>query len=392
MRWIFFLSVLIALPACDASGPGDPPGPEGREVRYRTPLVDGTNAMAALSDGSFVVAGFTDGRIGRGDYTNAYPLLLRAGTEGAFTDTTIYREDGPGDMRYGEVRAVAPFDGGLAVLAQWQDYDDLETSLENRLVLYRTDRQGRRTEVLFEQANLYGMGLLQTADGGFVLSVGRSVEEADLFKLDAAGTVAWTYRMPEVQFASRVSEAPNGDLFVLGVHDSHRFDVARLGPDGSERWRRTYESQSLQRAVQIVAADEGVAVFGSRDIPESTEDSTLVTRLSKAGAVQWRRAYAVGEMAPAATALPDGGWAFGYTEAYDESPGNGRAHVVRLDPDGEQRWQERLGPQRGTTYSTAMGVLEGGELVVVSNTGPEDIWGYGADDFDVLSAVYELEP
>jgi hypothetical protein len=39
-----------------------------------------------------------------------------------------------------------------------------------------------------------------------------------------------------------------------------------------------------------------------------------------------------------------------------------------------------------------MGVLEGGELVVVSNTGPEDIWGYGADDFDVLTAVYELEP
>lgn len=404
-----FLAVCLpTLSACDILGSGGaPPTLEGHEGRYRTPLTDQASSVTALPDGSFLITGITEGRPRPADGTLAYPLLVQAQADGSFADPAVYRNAGFPYMRYGETLAATPLagsrsEGDLAVLVEWyNDYSDAPGAGARRLVLYRTGANGERKEVTFERADTFGQDLLRTADGGLLLVVFRATAaDADLIKLSVGGGVQWTYRMPEVQDVRSVSEAPDGDLFVAGVYsDSRRFAVARLRPDGAERWRRTYGSESserLRRTTRIVAAREGAAVFGDRSIPASRQDSTIVTRLGGDGGVQWERTYGVGHMTPAAAALPDGGWAFGYTEDYtpkDEGSGIGstRAYVVRLAPGGEQRRQQRFGPERGTTYTADMTALTGGQLAVVGSTGPERISGFGGDDFDVLAATYELE-
>ena len=63
-----YLWLLIVFAACDSADQNT----EAEEVLYRTAFVDHAYDAAALPDGSLIVAGATEGRIGLGDWTNAF--------------------------------------------------------------------------------------------------------------------------------------------------------------------------------------------------------------------------------------------------------------------------------------------------------------------------------
>ena len=383
-----YLWLLIVFAACDSADQNT----EAEEVLYRTAFVDHAYDAAALPDGSLIVAGATEGRIGLGDWTNAFPLLLRVDPGGAVSDTAVYR-----DVRYGDAVAAVPLGDGLGVLVTQADYDDSGAEPPT-LTLHRARADGTRESVLFERSGSFPtqQPLLRTADGGFALVLSRiRVDADDIVKLDGSGAVSWTYRMPEVQDVRAAAEAPDGSLFVLGVlNDSRRFVLARLDPSGEEVWRQTYGNDTLRRAVAVAAVDGGVAVLGSLNEPGPGVASVVVTRFDERGDVLWERRYATGSVAASAlTRLPGGGLAFGYTERYGErgTPGQTRSFVVRLSPNGEERWRQAFGPARGTTFVNSVVELASGRLAAVGSTGPEFIGGYGGDDFDVLTVLYERE-
>lgn len=400
MRYLFLVFVAIVLlapTACDTSGPAEGTGAVA-EVRYRTPLVDGASGAIRGPDGAIIATGQTDGRIGQGDWTNGFPLLLRVRPGGSIADTTVYR-----DVRYGSALDAVVLDNGLAVLVEEQNYD--QTGVEpTALALYRTDPDGTRRDTLFRPDSMFAARdpLHRTDDGGFLLALGRTDEDdADLIKLGRSGQVEWTYRMPDVQFTSAVAEAGGGDLFVSGTRSARQFDLVRLGPDGAPKWRRTYGTDSTGapfRDVRSIVADgDGAIVFGTR---EPTDDdnprtqSVTLTWFDRTGRVVKEKSYATGPVeASALTALPGGRLALSYAENYGApgDPGKTRAFLLSLDPEGtvQQRW--RVGPRTGTTRITSLIPLPNGRIAAVGSTGPEAIGGYGGDDFDVLTAIYQTK-
>jgi hypothetical protein len=78
-----------------------------------------------------------------------------------------------------------------------------------------------------------------------------------------------------------------------------------------------------------------------------------------------------------------------WTEHYAEALGHTRSFIVRLGPDGTEKWRLPFGPHAGTTYASAIVPLGGGRLIAVGSTGPELIDEYGGDDLDVLAVLYQ---
>nr|NIQ55409.1 hypothetical protein [Gemmatimonadota bacterium]NIR37750.1 hypothetical protein [Actinomycetota bacterium]NIU75618.1 hypothetical protein [Gammaproteobacteria bacterium] len=355
---------------------------------YRTAGVDGALAAAALPDGGFVVGGFTDGGIGLGDWTNAFPLLLRVTAAGAIDASTVYR-----DLGFGGVAGVTASDQGLAVLVQTADYDATGVVAPD-LALYRTRLDGRRQERLAALGARFPVRepLHRTRDGGFLVTTLRAtVTGPDLVKLDATGSPIWTYHLPDAQDVRAAAEGSDGDLFVLGVRDDSRhLEIARLSPSGDERWRRTYGTDELRTATAIAASHGAVLVLGTRARPEPGVVALVVTRFSGAGEPEWERVFDSGDLAATVmTALPSGGVAFAYTARHGDPAAGSRAWVVRLSVDGTERWRNSFGPDRGTSFVRSVLALGDGRVAAVGSVGPEPIAGYGGDDFDVLAVFYE---
>jgi hypothetical protein len=213
----------------------------------------------------------------------------------------------------------------------------------------------------------------------------------------------WTYRMPDVPYVQDVAEAPGGDLYVLGHRDAPQFELARLAPDGTAQWQRTYGSDTtgtpLRTGRAVAATDDGATVLGTRDPvgPDAPlPTSVVLTHFDRGGAFVEEESYATGPVQPSAlTTLPDERLALSYAEDYGDpdavSAGQTRSVLLLLGADGavQQRW--RFGPRRGTTRTTALVPLGMGHLAAVGSSGPAAIGGFGGDDFDVLTAIYQTE-
>lgn len=376
------ISSLLFIGACDTAGP-DLPTTQFPEVTYRTPLTDHAIGATVLNNGDLAVYGLTEGRIAPTDGTNAFPLVLRLRPDGSIAAKAVYR-----DIGYGEVAGAAPLDDGLAALTTIRDAGASGVGTP-QLILYRTNRDGARKDVLYAQpeASSPPHALRRTPDGGLVLTLFPFEADApNLIKLDATGAVAWTYRMPAAQDVRAVAIAPNGDLLVLGATDASAFTIARLTPDGAETWRRTYGDETAVRQLKgFTALDDGMAVL--EDQIATGARTIHLTRLTEDGALEWTRSYASGRVRSTTLATLTGNdLAFAWTE--DRTPdeiGGDRAEIVRLTPQGEVQSRHPFGPQDGaTTYVSALLPYPDDTFIAAGSTGPERLGGFGGDDFDVL--------
>lgn len=385
--FICTLACALTLTACDT---GEAEG-EAASV-YRTPLVDGAANAVELPGGGLLVAGFTDGRIGYGDYTLAYPLLLRATPGGRADVLAVYR-----DVVYGEAVAAVPSGDGFAVLVQSAE-ERPQGRGPRTLTLYQVGVDGQRQNVLFQSANTYAprQPLLATADGGFVLTVWEASTYPVLnvvYRLDASGVVLWRYVMPGVQFVSDVSLASDGGLFILGTAlDSGFPRLARVSATGQEVWQQEVGDGPLQGGYAVVSSGDGAAVLG--DVSESTPGgkSVLITRISGAGDVGSERTYATGRLAPprAFAALPDGGLTFAYSLLSEERRSTPPSTVVRVAPDGTQVWARPFGEAEDATYVATLVPSRDGRIAAVGTTG-KAFSGYGGDDTDIRVVWYRAE-
>lgn len=377
-----FCFTLFLVAACDTAGPTPSTTGSFPDVTYRTPGTDRAVGATVLGEDHLAVYGLTEGRTAPTDGTNAFPLLLRLQPNGSIAANAVYRDQG-----YGRVTGAAALDDGLAVLTLTRGADNHGQGTP-QLILYRTDRDGTRKDVLYTQSNASTpqQALRRTPDGGLSMIVRSFETGARLIELNASGSEVWTYQMPEGQDLRAVELAPDGDLFVLGASDAHAFAIARLAPNGDERWIRTYGDDTVGRRVQGFAiAGHGVAVLADR-LRDGTATIHL-TRFDGSGDIQWSRPYATGDVrATALAALGGDAFAVAWTE--DRTPdqiGGDRAEILRLDAQGAVQSRHPFGPQEeGTTsVSDLLADAENG-FVAVGSTGPERLGGFGGDDFDVL--------
>ena len=242
------LAAFLVLSACDSGAPL-PADDRFPRVTYQTDGTDRVIGATRLRSGDLAVYGLTEGRIAPNDGTNAYPLLLRLRPDGAIASKAVYRDEG-----FGRVAGAVPLNDGLAVLSVTRGSSSTGGPLS--LTLYRTDRTGTRTGILYQQmeASVPESPLLRTPDGGFLLITFPSSADADnIIKLGAGGSVQWTYRLPEAQDVRAADLAPNGDVLVLGVGAAPRLPShASRPPAGNGGAARTATAQRSPRSAGLL--------------------------------------------------------------------------------------------------------------------------------------------
>ena len=348
----------------------------GEGVAYRSEGTDYPNTAVALLGGDIVVGALVNGTIAPADGTIGYPAVIRFGPDGfdavAFDDERDF---------YG-VDGVATLGNGLAVAI----------GTEAGVEVYRTDRWGRGREriALIEDTQFLPEDALHSIPGGLVLAVYPTMADGThLYGLSASGDVRWTYRLPEAQDVRSVSVTADGDLFVAGsgVRGAGTV-VARLSPDGAERWRREVPDGTV---IDLEVTPSGIALATVRytegaarvdvmllDTDGSTEWTRTLTAENRGGEVQ---VAGVGDAVVVGFSVDDGLYETG-----------NEARLVVLDADGEVRDTLPIGDgPEATTFIEGLLHLPDGRLGLITAVGPPRLGGYGGDDFDIVVTRLRLD-
>ncbi|ASJ03528.1 hypothetical protein A3L09_09810 [Thermococcus profundus] len=316
--------------------------------------------------------------------------LVSSQTEVAAESTHHWVKSYGGSNQDG-ARAVALADNGDIVLAGWTY--SFGISNVDAWVL-RLDEDGnikwQKTYGGNERDEAYMVAIAPNGDIviiGHTISFGAGDVDVWVLRLDEKGNVKWqkTYGGNERDGAYAVAIADNGDIIVAGYTYSFstgKVDswVLRLDGSGNIKWQRAYNERESCVANAIV-----VALNGDIIVAGSYKGDIWVLRLDENGNVKWEktlggdgweRAYAVA-LAPNEDII-----VAGYTESF--SAGYSDVWVLRLDEDGNIKWQKSYGAWGGEE-ARAVALADNGDIVIAGGTGSfeassMDVWVLDLDE------------
>lgn len=219
-----------------------------------------------------------------------------------------------------------------------------------------------------------GNDVVQTADGGYAVA-GVSGHDGVLAKLGPEGTVRWTRTFSGGRSLEVVSLLEVDDGFVLGgtVADGDGRDFLLLGTDtdGRERWRQTYSAGEDDRLAQCIDAGDGYLLAGTTESARAFTTDALFVRTDRAGEVVWERTYGREgeEFTAAGVTAVDDGYVFVGTRSVDVI--GPELWLGSIDETGERTERYAFGTERPET-PVAVTVTDDGRIAVVGFRDPSD--------------------
>jgi len=322
----------------------DPPYPSSFYATHGLSGMDAGRAVATLSDGGVIVAGFAN--------AHAEMRATRLNPCGQIEWDSTYQ------LRYRQAAPdiVATSDGGF-VLVGWTE----ESGTDNADVyLLKIDAGGNTlwTKVYGGAENEVGYAVEETTDGGLAVvaytqSFGAGGYDYWLIRTDQSGDTVWTrtfggtgYDIPQ-----DVLETATGDLLIVGYSESFGaigFDgyLVRVSPTGDSLWADRYGSYGYEYARDIEATDDGgYVVTGTTGSSGTGQYAAWLFKIDADGNLLWERYYgdaSYDQEAYAVAATTDGGFVLtGYTAGLG-SPYKD-IWVAKTDPCGLIQWTETYG-------------------------------------------------
>jgi hypothetical protein len=198
--------------------------------------------------------------------------------------------------------------------------------------------------------------LVPTPDGGFLLAGstccdgGKAV--AEVLKINGSGDVLWnkTYRSSSIHISIRRAVATSDGDFLLIGHSgpdatSVRMFAAKIGPDGTLRWSRTYDAYDpfignpADYLRDVAPTPDGGALLVG-ELFQS--DAALVFKIDADGNADWARMYRLSredDQANTVVRLPGGDFVIAGS-GYDPLGPRGGPWALRIDGSGNVRWAE----------------------------------------------------
>ena len=243
--------------------------------------------------------------------------------------------------------------------------------------------------------------VLATEDRGCLLagstnSFGAGGTDGWIVKLDARGSVQWqqTYGGLEDELFATMDVSPNG-YYVGGTIDSQSTGldawILEIGNDGSILWQETLVGEFDDRVRSLAATDDGlVFTADSRSsfiplepVPEIPFFRPWLVRLDGNGNVRWQKTFnfSGGDAWNHLVALPDGGFivtgeilAMGFYR--------GDVWLAKIDKHGNLVWNRAYGDNSGVNFVDSGAQVQprsDGGFTVAGSTGTggagsEDVW------------------
>ena len=228
----------------------------------------------------------------------------------------------------------------------------------------------------------------QTSDGGFIVAgyTGSFEDIADfwILKLSSTGGIEWqrTYGA-DIDVASCIQQTSDGGYIVAGytywpggepdiwIQDIR---ILKLTSNGAIEWQKSYEASGEDEPFSIQQTSDGGFIVAGYTYPVGAACDAWILKLSSTGGIEWQRTYG-GSYIDSARSIQqtsDGGYIVaGSTSSF--SAGN-RVWILKLSSTGGIEWQRTYG---GGWASCIQQTSDGG-YVVAGRT------SFGAGDGDLI--------
>lgn len=206
-------------------------------------------------------------------------------------------------------------------------------------VLIKTDDAGDTlwTRTYGGGGDDYGLSVVQTTDGGYILAGSGSTTGVCLFKTNANGDSLWTKTfyvtggLPHLNYPYCIQPTADSGFIVTGITYGAGTDMYLLKIDssGTTQWAKTYSGTSNDYAMSIQQTSDGGYIMGGWSQSFSSYHSTVL-RLDAVGDTVWTKIFDGGGGASFGYSVrqtTDGGFIF-LSTAYQDF------YLVKMDANG----------------------------------------------------------
>lgn len=318
-------------------------------------------------------------------------------------------------------------DGGFIVLgeAHSSDGDVAENKGDGDFWLVKLDESAN-----IEWEKTYGgtgrdIGhyVRQTQDGGYILAGETTSEDGDItgykgywdwwiVKVSSTGALEWQNTLGTIQgdYARCIEPTRDGGFIAVGHMStlSPALDifirVVKLSPNGNIEWEKSLGGSSIDYANAVRETDDGGYILaggtfsddGDVSLNKGEEDVWLV-KLDSEGAILWEKTFGGSgkEEAYDIRQTSDGGFVFvaksdSKNGDVSATQGENDYWLVKLDNQGNIKWERTLGGTQGDFPSAVIQDQEGGYVIaglsessdgdVSENKGSYDWWVVKVND------------
>ncbi len=261
-------------------------------VEQWTKTIGGSNSdygmsVVQTSDGGYIVTGYSTSYGG----SDRDIILIKTDSSGVeqWTKTIGGSYD---DSGYSVVQTS---DGGYIVTGSSYSYG----GADNDIILIKTDSSGveQWTKTIGGSNSDYGMSVVQTSDGGYIVTGystsygGSNYYDIILIKTDSSGVEQWTKTIsgPYNDYGMSVVQTSDGGYIVTGYftsYDGSNYDIILIKTDSSgvEQWTKTIGGSYNDYGMSVVqTSDGGYIVTGSSASYGGSDYDIILIRLDENG-------------------------------------------------------------------------------------------------------------
>ncbi len=225
-----------------------------------------------------------------------------------------------------------------------------------------------------------GTGILQTMDGGFIisgytLSFGAGNLDYLLIKTDYLGNVQWSnsYGLSGADYPRAIQQTPDGGYIIGGVTTSigagsNDYGIFKVDESGALQWNKSYGNSASDFLHDLdVTPDGGFILSGYRRDYIAGNNQAYLIKTDSTGNVQWAKTYSgsVRENAQSITVTDNGYLISGITNSF--GAGNYDIMLINLDSMGNIIWSNAYGGALDDFGNDAV-LTPSGEIYILGTT------------------------
>lgn len=261
-------------------------------------------------------------------------------------------------------------DDGRSVLQTTDGGFILTGTRDNEAAVIKTNAQGH---VEWEQ--VYGMAVArdiqQMDDGGYVM-VGGPINEPFFHKINEFGDFEWAIDLSVTQlsYAHEVRRTPDNQFIVVGSSSAPNSDGVAVKMDGTGNvlWETTLGIPDYNGLNQVEVTTDGGYIVSGYDQNLNMAFAMYIAKLDANGNVEWEKAFNSSYVGfgNAVAQTPDGGYIFAGSEKVGVPPDfSDNIRLIKLSANGDTEWDRNYG-EDVVINEAAMGVqvaFDGGFVV-----------------------------
>jgi len=250
-----------------------------------------------------------------------------------------------------------------------------------------------------------GHGILQTLDGGYIISAitesyGAGSADAWVIRTDATGNELWnkTYGRSSYDLAEKtIPQTLDEGFLIVGSTLSYGTGFSRDGwlikidANGNEQWNKTYGTDDFEHLWEVhITSDGGYVMIGYVEDSSTHSRYAWVVKTDANGNLQWENTYGPAYQGLSIQQTTDNGYIL-LAEVEDSVFGGYlNAWMVKIDEDGDEEWTKLfITPQGEDNFAVLHNIqpIQNGEYILTGVTNAElpvysvgDLWLTKTDD------------